>query len=100
MIHSFLVFNDALWAYREVGEAIACVIILGLLAYTYYLLQKAQRELQVQVTESQRYQTALQETEERLRLVIHNMPVMINAFDGNRNILVWNQECERVTGYT
>lgn len=89
MIHSFLCLNEAL-----------CTIILGLLAYTYYLLQKAQRELQVQVTESQRYQTTLQETEERLRLVIQNMPVMINAFDSDRNILVWNQECERVTGYT
>ncbi len=41
----------------------------------------------------------IQESEERLRLVIQNMPVMMNAFDENWNIIACNDECERVTGY-
>lgn len=35
----------------------------------------------------------------RLRKVVENMPVMMDAFDADGNIVVWNRECERVTGY-
>ena len=43
--------------------------------------------------------TALRESEERLQLAVQNMPVMLDAFDALGNIIVWNHECERVTGY-
>jgi PAS domain S-box-containing protein len=43
---------------------------------------------------------AMQESTQRLRTVLENMPVMMTAFDANGNIIVWNRECERVTGYT
>ncbi|WP_317618921.1 response regulator [Laspinema olomoucense] len=43
---------------------------------------------------------ALQESELRLRGVLENMPVMLTAFDAEGNIIVWNRECERVTGYS
>jgi PAS domain S-box-containing protein len=36
---------------------------------------------------------------EKTRNVLENMPVMLDAFDENGNILVWNKECERITGY-
>jgi len=41
----------------------------------------------------------LEESEERLRVVIQNMPVMMDALDCQGNIIVWNRECEEVTGY-
>ena len=37
---------------------------------------------------------------ERLFTVLLNMPVMIDAFDADWNIVLWNRECERVTGYS
>jgi len=40
------------------------------------------------------------EPEKRLRQVIQDMPVMMDAFDAEGIIIVWNRECERVTGYT
>ncbi len=40
------------------------------------------------------------ESEERLKVVLQNMPVMMQAFDAEDNIIVWNRECERVTGYS
>lgn len=43
---------------------------------------------------------AMQESEQRLRKVLENMPVMMTAFDTEGNIIVWNRECERITGYT
>ncbi|HEY9600778.1 MAG TPA: response regulator [Allocoleopsis sp.] len=43
---------------------------------------------------------ALRESEQRLRMVLENMPVMMKAFDAEGNIIAWNKECERVTGYT
>ena len=45
-------------------------------------------------------ENALQKNEERLRSVLQNMPVMMNAADENSLFCVWNAECERVTGYT
>lgn len=51
------------------------------------------------VTEQRRVEEVLRKSEERLRLVLQNMPVMLDVFDEQGNILVWNQECERVTGY-
>lgn len=31
--------------------------------------------------------------------ILQNMPIMINAIDEKRNIIMWNRECELVTGY-
>lgn len=42
----------------------------------------------------------LRQSEEHLRLVVQNMPVMMDAFDAQKNIIAWNRECERVTGYS
>ena len=36
----------------------------------------------------------------RLRTIVENMPVMMNAFDTSGTIVAWNRECERVTGYS
>ncbi len=42
----------------------------------------------------------LKRREERLRKIIHNIPVMVIVFDRDGEIVVWNRECERVSGYT
>ena len=41
----------------------------------------------------------LEEREQRLRQIVEHMPVMMDALDGQGAIVVWNRECERVTGY-
>ena len=42
----------------------------------------------------------VQENEENLRKILENMPIMLDAFDEHNNIILWNKECELVTGYT
>ncbi|MEP1079737.1 PAS domain S-box protein [Leptolyngbya sp. PL-A3] len=51
------------------------------------------------ITRRKQTETALRESEERLYFVLQNMPVMLNAFHADGTLAVWNQECERVTGY-
>jgi two-component system cell cycle sensor histidine kinase/response regulator CckA len=46
-----------------------------------------------------RMEDTLRESEARLRHVIENMPIMMNAFDEQGLIVAWNKECEAVTGY-
>ncbi|UBF25387.1 PAS domain S-box protein [Kovacikia minuta CCNUW1] len=54
----------------------------------------------IDVTEQRLAEEAIRENEERLRLVLESMPVMMDAFDAEGNIIMWNSECERVTGYS
>ena len=51
-------------------------------------------------TERKRAEEALRASEEQLRLVVQSMPVMLDALDTDNNIIVWNRECEQVTGYS
>ncbi|MEA3283225.1 MAG: PAS domain S-box protein, partial [Euryarchaeota archaeon] len=51
------------------------------------------------VTERKDAENALLESEGRLQLIAENMPVMLDAFDDKGNIIVWNSECEKVTGF-
>ena len=43
---------------------------------------------------------AVQHNENHLYSLLQNMPIMINAFDETGNIVMWNRECELVTGYS
>ena len=45
------------------------------------------------------YASQMRQNESRFRAVLQHMPVMLDAFDAEGNVLFWNEECERVTGY-
>ncbi|MCB0168750.1 MAG: PAS domain S-box protein [Anaerolineae bacterium] len=51
------------------------------------------------VTNYKRAEQNLRLSEKRLRSVVENMPVLMTAFDQKGRLIVWNRECERVTGY-
>ncbi len=53
----------------------------------------------VDISEQKHSEGVLRSSEERLRLVMRNMPVLRVGFDERHRIIVWNRECERVTGY-
>lgn len=36
----------------------------------------------------------------QLEQLLHEMPVLLDAFDARGHFVFWNRECERVTGYT
>ncbi|WP_261222372.1 PAS domain S-box protein [Ancylothrix sp. D3o] len=54
----------------------------------------------IEITERKHTEAAFKQSEEKLRLILENMPVMLDAIDTNGNVIVWNKECERVTGYS
>lgn len=51
-------------------------------------------------TELRRVEAELRQSDNRLRVVLEHMPVMMDAFDERGVIVAWNRECERVTGYS
>lgn len=53
-------------------------------------------ELEAQLTEKQR---VLQESERGLGLAMKYLPMMVSALDKKYNFVLWNEECERITGY-
>ena len=44
-------------------------------------------------------ETAVRASEAQLQQLFNNVPIMLVAFDDQRQTVMWNQECERVTGY-
>ncbi len=54
----------------------------------------------IDVTELKNIRNLLKESEKRMFSIVQNMPVLMVAFDELDNIIFWNRECERVTGYT
>lgn len=61
-------------------------------------VKRALREAEVR-TERFLAEERLRQSEERLRTVIQDMPALMAAFDPEGNIVAWNRECERVSGY-
>ncbi|CAN1208876.1 EAL domain-containing protein [Tumidithrix helvetica PCC 7403] len=55
---------------------------------------------QAELAERKRIEHELRQSEERFRSAIEHMPVMMSALDRAGNISTWNQECERVTGFS
>lgn len=64
-------------------------------------LAETNTRLLTEIQERRLAEEALRQSEERLRQVLENMPVMMIAYDEHADtIRVWNRECERVTGYS
>lgn len=53
----------------------------------------------IDITDYRQTQVYLQASEERMHLVVENMPMMLNAIDQEGKIAVWNRQCEEITGY-
>ncbi|GEM_PF-2148144 len=51
------------------------------------------------VTAAKEMENRLKESEDRLKNILQNMPVMMDAFDENGVAVMWNHECELITGY-
>lgn len=85
----------------EIGDvARAFNRMAGQLEESFVEAGRRTAQLEAEVLERQKAQEELHVSRERLRTVVEYMPVMLDAFDDEGRVLVWNKECERVTGYS
>jgi len=54
----------------------------------------------VDLTATVKIEEKLKESETRLKMILDNMPVMLDAIDESGIVIHWNRECEHVTGYS
>jgi PAS domain S-box-containing protein len=78
----------------ERAIVVACARFDDMLA-----LRRLNAELQAEIAERTQTEKALRESEERFRLLVQEMPVLINALGEDNVFLFWNRECEKATGY-
>ena len=65
----------------------------------FNMLLKFMSDIFVGAIERKRAESELRKSEMRLRHLVEHMPVLMEAQDSAGNIVAWNRECERVTGY-
>jgi PAS domain S-box-containing protein len=89
--------------YTAYAGGIALFVVLLILTWSWSLKSQVHQktvDLERELEERRRVETELRTSEERLRGIVQNMPVMMDAFDTEEVLAVWNAECERVTGYS
>ena len=74
-------------------------VVIGL-AFMSLFLVRTIRSIKGSEEKRRQAEELLRRNESRLRRLVENMPVMLLALDEDMNILVWNRECQRVTGYS
>jgi PAS domain S-box-containing protein len=52
------------------------------------------------VGEAAQAEAAARQDQQRLLVMLENMPVLVAAFDGDHQVALWNREAERITGYS
>ncbi|EIJ42070.1 PAS domain S-box [Beggiatoa alba B18LD] len=52
------------------------------------------------ITQRKQMVKSLQNSEAHLRMIIENLPIMVDAIDDKYQFVLWNRECEQVTGYS
>lgn len=83
------------FANRMISLGTGLGFFLGVFIAWFFL-----RSIINELTQRNQTETKLFASEARLRNVVENMPIMMLAMDENNKVLVWNRECERVTGYS
>lgn len=63
-----------------------CAGLVGLSVLLNYLVNRKTSDLQA--------------SEARLRMILDEMPILMDALDENNHVIVWNKESERLTGYS
>ena len=52
------------------------------------------------ITDARLAEEALRSSRSRLQAIVQNMPVLMTALDDDGHFVFWNNECERVTGFS
>ncbi len=83
------------------------LVFASILLWLFFQKKKANYLLQIQNEELLKADKIihtknieLSENEKRLKRIVDEMPVMIDAYDKNGTIAFWNKQCEKVSGYS
>lgn len=52
------------------------------------------------ITRERKRENDLRHREQQMHIAMENLPVLVGAIDGDGQIVFWNRECERLTGYS
>ncbi|MBI9045747.1 MAG: PAS domain S-box protein [Anaerolineaceae bacterium] len=80
-----------------IGLSIALGLTSSRIAHSEIL--KINQELEAEIKERKQIENHLRLSEERFRLIVENIPILVNANGEDDQFIFWNQECENVTGY-
>ncbi|MBI4404010.1 MAG: PAS domain S-box protein [Deltaproteobacteria bacterium] len=64
------------------------------------LQKEAEERIRLEVEERKRTEAALRASEARFKMIYERAPIMIDAFDKDGRLLLWNGQCQKVFGWT
>ena len=96
----WILISDGLmqWAFGDMSRFYFIHPLKGLvfILVTSLLLHRLIRR----IGKAAQAEAVLRQDQQRLLVMLENMPVLVAAFDRDHQVALWNREAERVTGYS
>lgn len=91
-------WNNVTYEIQTDYRLILIILFVGLVVLSLFMYWNLM--LKDEIQKRKLAQEKLRQSEEKFRILFDQAPVLLNSFDENSNVVLWNKECERLFGWS